>query len=259
MEAFDIQEPVEEESFFQKYKYFIIGGAVIVIIIVSVLLWYFLRKEDSQATQPQQIDQRLGLFTVLTSDDTDYYTDMRVKKEYSKFYNLVKMILGNNTPKVCYNLDKIKLKPENINKERNMDILIRPAVENALKRNNYYDIAALYLQMMRTISPDYDSWTVTVDRESNGITPRTVRIIKDGSLLNPTPSQLIQKYASIYSNTENDLNTGNLKVYYDLIKNSPNYNSNIITIADLGALLTVLMLMKLKNTTSYTNYPPCDM
>jgi hypothetical protein len=260
MEAFDIEEPPQDQSLFDKYKYFIIGGVVVVIIVVvSVLLWYFLRKKDEPQSKPPQVDPKINLLTVLTTDDTDYYTDLRVKKEYTKFYNLVKTILGNNIPKVCYNLDKIRLKPETLNKERNVDILVRAAVDNALIRKNYFDIAALYLQMMRTNSPEYDNWFITVEKEPNGLTPRMVRIPKDGSLVNPTPFQLIQKYATLYLNNENDLNIEPLKSSFNLIKNSPNYNSNIISIDDLANLLTVLMLMKLKNTVNYISYPPCDV
>jgi hypothetical protein len=263
MQSFEIQEPYEqkqdEESFFQKYKYYIIGGFV-AIVILSVLLWYFLRKTDESKTPSQPIDPKISLLTVMTSDDTDFYTDTRVRREYLKFYNLVKNILGNATPKVCYNIDKIKnLKPETLTKERNIDILVRPAVENALKRKNYYDIAALYLQMMRTINPDYDSWLITVDRESNGVTPRTVKISKDGNLVNPTPLQLIQKYSILYRISDTDLNSEPLISFFNAVKNSPSYNNNVMSMEDLANLLTLLMLMKLKNTVSYIGYQPCDV
>lgn len=245
---FEIESTNEtNESFFSKYKYFIIAGVVLLIALTGFLLWFFLRKKEEPPVYKP--DPKINLYGVIASNDIDYYRDSRTKREYNKLYTLVKNILGNNTPKECYNLNNIKLlSPDSINKERNIDIIIRPAVQNALERNNYYDIAALYLQLMRTYNSesDYDNLFSVVEKESNGVTPKKVKL-KDGV----SPSQLLSTYTIP--------DTEPLKSLLLKLKANGNFNNNIITVDDLSILLTILMILRLNITKNFIGYPPCDV
>jgi hypothetical protein len=141
---------------------------IIAVVAIGLIIVYLMSRSSSSTQAPKDPRANLSMMFFPVSPDAKNYTNtQRVLNDWTFLSSLVKSITGKPAP-MCIDMPATIEKTDAAamsNLELNAKYATKAALNTAAANNNFYDIAALYLQTIKimagaypfTASPTYDS------------------------------------------------------------------------------------------------------